>query len=88
MGSLGCVVIVGWDLLAPFVTQTDAASFPAMLRTAHAPTLAPPQASLAAAVKQTVADEYMRNRTRILEVWKLVHEVHKKELESDRFDDS
>uniref|UniRef100_A0A7S3F2K4 Uncharacterized protein n=1 Tax=Haptolina ericina TaxID=156174 RepID=A0A7S3F2K4_9EUKA len=46
------------------------------------------QASLAAAVKQTVADEYMRNRTRILEVWKLVHEVHKKELESDRFDDS
>ena len=29
----------------------------------------------------------MRNRTRVIEVWKLVHEVHKKELDSDRFDD-
>jgi hypothetical protein len=35
-----------------------------------------------------VNEEYLRNRTRVIEVWKLVHEVNKKELESDRFDDS
>ena len=37
---------------------------------------------------QAYDDEYTRNRTRVIEVWKLVHEVHKKELESDRFDDN
>ena len=37
---------------------------------------------------KTTDEEYMRNRTRVIEVWKLVHEVHKKELESDRFDDN
>jgi len=38
-------------------------------------------------IQGVVDDEYMRNRTRVIEVWKLVHEVHKKELESDRFGD-
>ena len=28
----------------------------------------------------------MRNRTRVIEVWNLVHVVNKKELESDRFE--
>ena len=37
---------------------------------------------------QAYDDEYTRNRTRVIEVWKLVHEVNKKELESDRFDDN
>ncbi|KAL3904471.1 MAG: hypothetical protein SGPRY_011272 [Prymnesium sp.] len=39
-------------------------------------------------VQQVHDEEYMRNRTRVIEVYKLVHEVHKKELESDRFDES
>jgi len=46
------------------------------------------EAALAGRIKQVQEEEYMRNRTRVIEVWKLVHEVHKKELESDRFDDN
>jgi len=43
--------------------------------------------ALASLMKGVVDEEYLRNRTRVIEVWKLVNEVHKKELESDRFDD-
>ena len=42
--------------------------------------------ALAARVKGAVDAEYMRNRTRVIEVWNLVHVVNKKELESDRFE--
>jgi len=39
-------------------------------------------------IQKVVDEEYMRNRTRVIEVWKLVHEVNKKELENNQFDDN
>jgi len=41
----------------------------------------------ARAVKAAVDAEYERNRTRVIEVWNLVHVVHKNELKAARFDD-
>jgi len=38
-------------------------------------------------VKKAVDAEYERNRTRVIEVWNLVHVVHKNELKAARLDD-
>jgi len=38
-------------------------------------------------VKQAVDAEYERNRTRVIEIWNLVHKVHKDELKAARLDD-
>jgi hypothetical protein len=40
-----------------------------------------------AVVRKAVDAEYERNRTRIIEVYKLCQEVHKRELKLERFDD-
>ena len=39
------------------------------------------------AVKEAIDSEYVRNRTRVIEIWNLCHVVNKNELKADRFDD-
>lgn len=38
-------------------------------------------------IKTAVESEYQRNRTRVIEIWKLCHEKHRAELDLDRFED-
>jgi len=45
------------------------------------------ESSNKAVVKAAIDAEYHRNRTRVVEVWNLVHVVHKNELKAERFDD-
>ena len=39
-------------------------------------------------IKTAVESEYQRNRTRVIEIWKLCHEKHKNELDEDRYDEA
>ena len=39
------------------------------------------QQALAAVTQAARSDEYTRNRTRVVEIWNLVHVIHKNELE-------
>ncbi|KAL1499335.1 hypothetical protein AB1Y20_011542 [Prymnesium parvum] len=43
--------------------------------------------ALASLMDQVHEEEYMRNRIRVIEVWKLIHEVNKKELENYHFEE-